>query len=107
MTKVIFFISPQSLVTTGTKAAEFVPILGPIADFSRKTKKLTQISDPVTATSQGVGILFNHCFEKAGAITAECALWFGFSTLRGLTCNPTLIGIGTQFGTMVIDELIR
>ena len=45
--------------------------------------------------SRGVGILFNYCFGKAGAVSIECALWFGFSVAGGVTCNPALIYLMT------------
>ena len=67
------------MVKIGSKAAEFIPVLGPTLDFTKKAKKVTEITDPIGASSRGVGIIFNYCFGKAGAVFIECALWFGFS----------------------------
>jgi len=106
MTQILYFVTPTSIVKIGSKAAEFVPILGPTLEFTKKAKKVTELTDPVSASSRGIGVLFNYCFGKAGAVSIECILWLGFSTAGGATCNPTLIAVGAQFGNMVIDELI-
>lgn len=68
MTKILYFIIPTSLVKIGSKAAEFIPVLGPTLDFSKKAKKVTEMTDPISASSRGVGILFNYCFGKARAV---------------------------------------
>lgn len=94
------------MVKIGSKAAEFIPVLGPTPDFTKKAKKVTEMTDPVSASSRGIGILFNYCFGKAGAVYLGCILWFGFSTVGGATCNPGLIAVGAQFGSMVIDEIL-
>jgi len=106
MTTIIYFITPTSLVKIASKGAEFIPVLGPTLDFTKKAKKVTEMTDPISASSRGVGILFNYCFGKAGAVSIECALWFGFSVAGGITCNPALIAAGAQFGNMVMDEII-
>lgn len=106
MTKIIYFVTPKSIFTITSKAAEFVPILGPSLEFTKKAKKVTEMTDPISASSRGIGMLFNYCFGKAGGLSLECILWFRFSTAGGVTCNPTLIALGTQFGNMVIDDII-
>jgi hypothetical protein len=106
MVKIIYFITPTSLVKVGSKAAEFIPVLGPTLDFTKKAKKVTEITDPISAYSRGVGIIFNYCFGKAGAVSIECALWFGLSVTGGLTGNMVLIAAGAQFGNMVMDEIL-
>ena len=106
MTTIIYFVTPRSLVKIGSKAAEFIPILGPSLEFTKKAKKVIEMTDSINASSRGVGILFNYCFGKAGAVSIECALWLGFSVAGGLTCNPALIVVGTQLGNMVIDEIL-
>ena len=106
MTRIIYFITPKSLLKIGTKTAEFIPVLGPTLDFSKKPKKFTEITDPISSSSQGVGILFNYCFGKAGAGSIECALWFGFSVAGGVNCDLAIIAVGSQFGNMVIDEML-
>ena len=78
------------MVKIGSKAAEFIPVLGPTLDFTKKAKKVTEITDPIGASSRGVGIIFNYCFGKAGAVSIECTLWFGLSITGGLTDNPAL-----------------
>ena len=102
----ILFITPKTIAKLGTKAVEFIPVVGPSLEFTKKAKKITEISDPVSASSRGVGILFNYCFGKAGAVSIECILWLGLSTAGGLTANPALIAFGAQFGNLVIDEII-
>ena len=106
MTKVIYFITPTSIIKVGSKAAEFVPIVGPWMTYTKKATKATQLSNPVSATSRGIGLMFNHCFGKVGAITIECALWFGLSVVGGVTGNPVFIAGGAECGNLVIDELI-
>ena len=106
MTKLIYFITPKSMIKIGTKAAEFIPVLGPTLEFTKKAKKFTDINDPISASSRGVGVLFNYCFGKAGAVSIECTLWFGLSVAGGLTGNPGLIAAGAQFGNMVMDEVL-
>ncbi len=61
MIKIIYFITPKSVVKIGTKAAEFITVLGPTLDFTKKAKKFTEITDPISASSRGVGVLFNYC----------------------------------------------
>jgi hypothetical protein len=111
MTKIIYFVTPKNMVKIGskigTKAAEFVPILGPTLEFTKKAKKVTEMTDPVSASSRGVGIIFNYCFGKAGATSIECILWLGFLVAGGVTCNPGLIAVGAQFENMVIDEILE
>ena len=91
MTKIIYFLTPTNMAKIGTKAVEFVPILGPTAEFMKKSQKVTEIADPISASSRGVGIVFNYCFGKVGALSIECFLWFGFSVAGGVT--------GRQSGT--------
>ena len=74
MTRIVYFITPTSLVKVWSKAAEFIPVLGPTLDFTKKAKKVTEMTDPISASSRGVGIIFNYCFGKAGAVSIECAL---------------------------------
>ena len=66
--------------------------------YVKKAKKVTEIADPITATSRGAGMMFKHCFGKTAVITAECLLLLGFSVADGMTCNPSLIAAGAQFG---------
>ena len=49
MTKINYFVTPKSLIKIGSKAVEFVPILGPTVDFTKKAKKVTELTDPVSA----------------------------------------------------------
>ena len=53
MTKIIYFVRPTSLVKIGSKAAEFIPILGPTLEFTKKAKKVTEMTDPISASSRG------------------------------------------------------
>ena len=69
MTKIIYFITPQSIIKVGSKATEFIPILGPMAQYTKKAKKVTELNNPVSATSRGIGIMFNYCFGKVGAMS--------------------------------------
>ena len=43
-------------------------------DFTKKAQKVTEMSDPISASSQGVGIFFKYYFEKTGVVSIECAL---------------------------------
>ena len=106
MTKILYFVTPTSLVKVVGKAAEFIPVLGPTLDLTKKAKQVTEMSDPISASSRGVGILFNYCFGKAGAVSVECALWVTLSVTGGLTCNPGLIAASAQFGNMLMDEIL-
>lgn len=106
MVKIIYFVTPWGLAKLGTKSAKFIPILGPSLEFTKKAQKLTDLSNPVTASSRGIGLLFNFCFGKAGALSAKCLLWFGFSIVGGTTANPTLIAIGAQFRNMVLEKIL-
>lgn len=72
MAKIIYFITPKSIVKLTSKAAEFIPIIGPSLEFTKKAKKVTEMTDPVSASSRGIGILFNYCFGKAGAVSIKC-----------------------------------
>ena len=107
----LFFITPKGIITigtkVGTKAAEFIPILGPGVEYVKKAKKVTDISDPVTASSRGIGMIFKSCFGKTAVVSAECALWLTLSVAGGLTANPALIALGAQMGNIVIDDLLE
>ena len=39
MTKILYFVTPTSLVKIGSKAAEFILVLGPTLDFLQKSEK--------------------------------------------------------------------
>lgn len=107
MTKIIYFITPKSLIKVAGKGAEFLPVLGPVAQYTKKAKKITKLSDPVSATSRGIGIMFNYCFGKAGAMTVECLLWISLSTVGGIAANPLLITTGAEFGNLLLDEIME
>jgi len=94
------------MVKIASKAGEFIPVVGPGITYIKKAKKVTGLTDPVSAGSKGMGTMFNVCFGKTGAITVECVLWLGFSVAGGLTANPVLISAGAEFGNMVLDELL-
>ena len=51
MTTILYFVTPTSLVKIGSKAAEFIPVLEPTFDFSKKAKKVTEMTDPISASS--------------------------------------------------------
>ena len=50
MAKIVYFIAPTSVIKVGTKLTEFVPILGPAAQYTRKARQITELADPVSAT---------------------------------------------------------
>ena len=50
--------------------------------------------------------MFNYCFGKTGAMSIECILWIGLSTVSGITANPVLIAGGAEFGNLLLDEII-
>ena len=104
--EIIYFVTPSSFVKIASKAGEFIPALGPAIEFTKKAKKVTEMTDPVGASSRGIGIIFNFCFGKIGAVSVECALWLSFSVAGGVTANPGLIALGAQFGNLVIDDII-
>ena len=89
---IIFFLTPQNFAKITAKSAEYIPVAGPLIEYTRKSQKLTELSDPVSATSRGIGILFTTCFGKTAVISAEWVLWFGLSIAGGVTGNPALIG---------------
>jgi hypothetical protein len=63
MTKILFFITPTSLVKLtskiGSKAAGFVPVLGPTLKFTKKAEKVTKLTNPVAAGSRELGFFWN------------------------------------------------
>ena len=106
MTQMIYFITPKSLIKITTKAGEFLPIVGPTLTYTKKAQKMTDLANPVSATSRGVGMMFEYCFGKAAKISTECVLWFSLSVAGGVTANPVLIAAGAQFGEMIVDDII-
>jgi len=64
MTTILYFVTPRSLVKIGSKAAEFIPVLGPALDFTKKAKKVTEMADPISASSRGIGMMFNFFLVK-------------------------------------------
>lgn len=105
MTKIIYFVTPRSIIKLASKGVEFISILGPAATYTKKAKKITEMSNPVSATSRGIGLMFNYCFGKARTMSIECILWLGLSTAGGLTANSALIAGGAEFGNMLLDEI--
>ena len=103
---IICFITPTGIIKVGSKAAEFIPVVGPAVEYTKKAQKITQLSDPVSASSRGIGMVFNYCFGKTAVVSTECILWFSCSVIGGVTGNPVLIALGAQMGNLVIDELI-
>ena len=106
MTKITFFVTPKTLVKVTTKAGEFLPIVGPMLSYTKNAQKMTELADPVSATSRGIGMMFEYCFGKTAKVSAECVLWFSLSVAGGVTANPVLIAAGAQFGDMVVEEII-
>ena len=49
MTQIVYFITPTSVIKNRSKAAEFIPVLGPAVEYTKKAKKVTELSDPVSA----------------------------------------------------------
>jgi hypothetical protein len=79
MTKIIYFVTPTTLVKLGSKAAEFLPIVGPSLEFTKKAKKMTQLTDPVSASSSyndtiEVQIVFEDGFSYTVFVTTPDAL---------------------------------
>ena len=103
---ILYFITPQTMVKVGAKATEFIPLVGPQVEFYKKTKKLTELSDPVSATSKGIGLIFKQCFGKTATLSAECIIWFGCSVVGGITGNLPIIALGAQVGNLIVDELL-
>ena len=106
MVQIRFFISPKSFVKVVTKAGEFVPIVGPLVTYTKNAQKATELANPVSATSRGIGLMFESCFGKTGKVTSECILWATFSIIGGITANPGFIAAGVTFGDMIIEDLI-
>lgn len=106
----LFFVSPKSVVTitskVGGKAIDYLPIAGPTLKYIKKAKKVTNLSDPVSATSRGIGVMFDYCFGPVGAKSVECVLWLGLSVAGGLTCNPILIAAGAEFGDIILEDVL-
>jgi len=103
---ILYFVTPKSVIKIATKGVEFIPILGPGVEYVKKAQKLTDMSDPVTASSRGIGMIFKSCFGKTLVLSAECTLWLGLSIAGGVTANPVLIGLGAQMGNLVVDDLL-
>ena len=72
VTKIIYFVTPTTIIKIRNKFAEFIPILGPSLEFTKKAKRVTEMANPVSASSREIVILFNYCFGKAGAVSVEC-----------------------------------
>ena len=106
MAQIIYFITLKSFVKITTKAGEFLWIIGPTLTYTKKAQKMTEFTNPVSATSRGIGMIFEYYFKKAGKVSAECVLWFGLSVAGDVTANPRLIAIGAQFGEIVVDDIM-
>ena len=106
MAKIVYFITPKTIAKLSSKALEFLPVVGPTLEFGKKAAKATEMTDPVSASSRGIGMTFNFYFGKTAAVSVECTLWLGLSVAGSLTGNPALIAASAQFGNMVIDEII-
>lgn len=50
MTTILYFVTPRNLVKIGSKAAEFIPVLGSTLDFFKKAKKVTEMTDLISAS---------------------------------------------------------
>ena len=106
MTQIIYFVTPKSIIKITSKAGEFLPIIGPTLTYTKKAQKMTELANPISATSRGIGMMFEYCFGKTAKVSTECVLWFGLSVVGGVTANPVLIAAGAQFGEMVVDDIM-
>ena len=59
MVKIVYFITPKTIAKLSSKALEFLPVVGPTLEFSKKAVKAPEMTDPLSASSRGIGILFN------------------------------------------------
>ena len=97
MIQIGYFVTPKTLVKITTKAGEFLQIIDPTLTYTKKAQKMTELDDPVSATSRGIEMLFEYCFEQAAKVSAECILWFGLLVAGGITANPAIIAFGAEF----------
>ena len=59
MTKIVYFIRPKTLAKLSSKTVEFLPVVGPTVEFGKKAVKVSEMTDPVSASSRGIGMMFN------------------------------------------------
>lgn len=75
MTKIIYFVTPKTLAKIaskiGTKGVEFLPIVGPAVEFTKKAQKVKDLANPVSARSRGLGLAFGFCFRKTAAVSLD------------------------------------
>ena len=55
MPKIVYFITPNAIAKVSSKAVEFLPIVGPAVEFTKKSTKATEMADPVSASSPVLG----------------------------------------------------
>lgn len=111
MIKVVYFILPSGLTEVGLenlglKSVDFLPVVGPSVSYLKKAKKVTKMANPINAGARGISVISEFCFGKAAVLSIECLLWFGFSTVGGVTANPVLIAIGAEMGNLVMEEIL-
>lgn len=99
---------PQPIVEKiVTKGAEFVPVVGNVAKYSRKAVQLTKIADPVTATSRSIGTLIGACTGPVILYPSLCFLWSTTGIIGFTTGSPIFIAMSIDFGTQIIEDLIE
>ena len=74
MIKIIYFITTSTIITIRSKSTEFLLVVGPSLKIIKKSKKITEMSDPVNALAGGIWLVFTYCFRKADVVSLECVL---------------------------------
>jgi len=112
MVHITYFVIPSGLAAKGlekigSKASDFLPVVGPFLNYSKRARKVTNMANPVAATARGIATISDFCFGKTTTLSIECLLWLGFSVAGGLTANPFLIAAGADMGNLVLDEILE
>jgi hypothetical protein len=81
------------------RVIDFVPVIDGLVKFTTTAQKISKISNPVTATSRGIGLVVISCTGPLVAYPALCALWLTYSGFGIATGNPALLTAGLDFGS--------
>ena len=86
------------------KSVEFVPVIGPGLKYVKTAQKVTKFASPIKATTYTAGMLLEICGGKYAKYSALCAVWATATTAGLVTANPTLIAVGLEAGSEILDD---
>lgn len=81
-----------------------IPVAGSNIEYFKEAKKISKASNLIRVSTEGIHFLFEICLGRLTALGINCLRWLTLSVAKGVFCNPTLIDVGYEIGSMKIDK---